>query len=116
LAEYVGVLLILALAVALTGAMLALNLRIAPRRDLAAKRDPYAGAGGVRSAPRRRFAVRFYVVAILFLVFDVAVVFLHPWSAVLRELGSPGLVAMALFIAPLGVAYVYAWGKGALRW
>jgi NADH-quinone oxidoreductase subunit A len=116
LAEYVGVLLILALAVVLSGAMLALSLRLAPRRELAVKQEPFAGGGAVREAPRRRFAVRFYMLAVVFLVLDVGVVFLHPWGAVLRELGSLGLVGMGLFGVPLCVALAYAWGKGALRW
>jgi NADH-quinone oxidoreductase subunit A len=116
LVEYVGVLLMVALAVAFTGALLLVNLRLAPRRARDARPEPYAGGGLAREAPRRRFAVRFHAVAILFLVFDVVVVLLLPWSAVLRELGRPALVSMSGFVAPIAVGLAYAWGRGTLRW
>src|SRR5258706_3437311 len=65
---------------------------------------------------RGRFAVRFYLVAILFIVFDVEVVFLYPWAIVFRRLGVPGLVEMMLFIGVLGAGLGYVWKKGALAW
>lgn len=116
MAEYFGVLLTVALAVVLAGALLVVNTLIGARRDAEAEKEPYAGGGVGPEAPRRRFAVRFHVVAILFLVFDVAVVLVLPGSAVLRELGMPGLVSMLLFSAPIAVGFGYAWGMGALRW
>jgi NADH-quinone oxidoreductase subunit A len=116
LAESVGILLIVSLAVVLSGTLLAVNFRMAPRRDVVAPREPLPASLGVEAAPRRRFAVRFYSVAVLFLVFEAGLIFLHPWAAVLRELGASGLLAMATFVAPLAVALVYAWAKGAFRW
>jgi len=119
LAEFIGVLLMIALAVVLVGAALALGIGLAPRRPLEAKREPFAGGvtgGDQGAAPRRRFAVRFYPMAILFVVLVAAMVFFLVWGAVLRELGVPGVGAMAAFSTPLAVGFVYAWGKGALRW
>jgi NADH:ubiquinone oxidoreductase subunit 3 (subunit A) len=66
--------------------------------------------------PAGRFAVRYYVIALLFLVFDVEAVFLFPWALVFRSLGTAGFVEMLLFIAVLGVGLLYAWRKGALEW
>jgi NADH-quinone oxidoreductase subunit A len=66
--------------------------------------------------PWAPFAVRYYVFALLFLVFDVEAVFLFPWALVFRPLGTSGFVEMLLFIAVLGVGLLYAWRKGALEW
>jgi NADH-quinone oxidoreductase subunit A len=66
--------------------------------------------------PWAPFAVRYYVFALLFLVFDVEAVFLFPWAIVFRSLGTAGFVEMLLFIAVLGVGLLYAWRKGALEW
>jgi NADH-quinone oxidoreductase subunit A len=116
LAEYAGVLIILALAILLTGGMLAIHLRLGPRRDFDEKLEPFECGEAPITSPRRRFAVKFYLVAILFVVFDVEAVFFYPWGAVFRELGAPALVAMAIFALPLVVGLAYEWMKGALEW
>jgi NADH-quinone oxidoreductase subunit A len=64
----------------------------------------------------RRIPVRFYLVAVLFILFDIEVVFFFPWAVVFRQLGLFGLVEMLIFILILTVGYVYAWKKGALEW
>ena len=63
-----------------------------------------------------RFSIKFYLVAILFIIFDVEVVFMYPWALMFRELGLAGFVEMLVFIAVLGVGFAYAWRKGALEW
>jgi NADH-quinone oxidoreductase subunit A len=63
-----------------------------------------------------RFSVKFYLTAILFIVFDIEVVFLYPWAVVFRPLGMTGFVVMALFVLVLALGYVYVWRKGALEW
>jgi len=63
-----------------------------------------------------RFSVRFYLIALLFLIFDVEIVFLYPWAVELRRLGSLGLVEALVFIAILAVGFIYAWQRGALDW
>jgi NADH-quinone oxidoreductase subunit A len=65
---------------------------------------------------RERFHTRFYLVAMLFIVFDIETVFLYPWAIVFKQLGMFGLLEMAVFIAILLVGFVYVWGKGALEW
>ena len=63
-----------------------------------------------------RFSVRFYVVAMLFIIFDIETIFLFPWAVTFRELGLFGLIEMAIFIALVFVAYVYVWKRGGLDW
>jgi len=65
---------------------------------------------------RERFHTRFYLVAMLFIVFDIETVFLYPWAIVFKQLGMFGLLEMAVFLAILLVGFVYVWGKGALEW
>ena len=65
---------------------------------------------------RARFSVRFYLVAMLFLIFDLEVVFLYPWAIYFRQLGLFGLVQMAIFLGILTIGYIYVWRKGALEW
>lgn len=65
---------------------------------------------------RERFSVKFYMVAVLFILFDVEVVFLYPWAVNFKELGVFGFLAMFVFIATLVLGYLYAWKKGALEW
>ena len=82
----------------------------------AAKATPYeCGITPVGTA-RERFHTRFYLVAMLFIVFDIETVFLYPWAIVFRQLGLFGLIEMAVFIAILLVGFAYVWGKGALEW
>jgi NADH-quinone oxidoreductase subunit A len=116
LAEYTGVLIILALAVLLTSGLMWLHLRLGPRRELDAKLDPFECGEEPLDSPRRRYAVKFFLVALLFVIFDVEAVFFYPWGAVFRELGLPGLIAMGIFAVPLVVALAYEWLKGALEW
>jgi NADH-quinone oxidoreductase subunit A len=116
LVEYVGVLIMLGLAVLLTVGLLAFHLRIGPQRHFAEKLEPFECGESPLESPRRRFAVKFFLVAILFVVFDVEAMFFYPWAVVFRELGVPALVAMALFTVPLVVGLAYEWLKGALEW
>jgi len=81
-----------------------------------AKLGPYeCGITPVGSA-RERFHTRFYLVAMLFIVFDIETVFLYPWAIVFKQLGMFGLMEMAVFVAILLLGLVYVWGKGALEW
>jgi len=65
---------------------------------------------------KRRISVRYYLIAVLFILFDIEVVFLVPWAVVIRQIGVPGLVFMIIFVLILEVAHLYAWKKGALEW
>lgn len=80
------------------------------------KMGPYECGMQPRHSARRRFSLSFYVTAVIFLLFDIEVIFLFPWAITLRELGTPGLVQMVVFVLILGLGLVYAWRKGALEW
>jgi len=116
LADYTGVLVILIIAFILIGAMLSIHLLLGPRRVFPEKQEPFECGEKQISSPRQRYAVKFYLVAILFVVFDVEAIFFYPWGAMFRHLGGFGFVAMAVFTVPLAVGLVYEWMKGGLDW
>jgi len=116
LAEYTGVLVILALALALVGVLIAIQLNVGPRRRFASKQEPFECGERPIASPRRRIAVKFYLVAILFVVFDVEAIYFYPWGAVFQELSWFGFGAMAVFTVPLAVGFFYEWMKGGLDW
>jgi NADH-quinone oxidoreductase subunit A len=96
---------------------LAVSALLRPKRPTAAKMAPYeSGIPPVRLPKAERFPVKFYVVAMLFIIFDVEAIFLYPWAVAFRQLGLFGLVEMVVFIGLVFVAYVYVWQKGGLEW
>ncbi len=86
------------------------------RRSYHEKLTAYESGNPPSEAPRVPFSVKFYMIAILFVVFDVEAIFLYPWAVAFDKLGLFGLVEMVIFIVMLLVGYVYAWKKEALRW
>ena len=116
LAEYSGVLITLGLAILLAAGLLTAQLRLGPRRRFAEKLEPFECGESPIVSPRQRVAVKFYLVAILFVVFDVEALFFYPWGALLSELGWHGYWAMVVFTVPLVVGLLYEWMKGALEW
>jgi NADH-quinone oxidoreductase subunit A len=82
----------------------------------AAKRSPYECGFDAFEDSRMKFDVRYYLVAILFIVFDLEIAFLFPWAVTLAKIGLPGLVAMGIFLLILIVGFIYEWKKGALEW
>ena len=114
--EYLPVLLFLLVAIAFAGGTIGLSSIIVPRRRNSAKMSAYeCGVDPVGDA-RERFSVKFYLVAVLFILFDIEAVFLYPWAVAFRQLGLYGLVEMVLFILILLVGYVYLLKKRALEW
>lgn len=89
---------------------------LAPRRPSAAKSSAYECGEQPVGEPWIRFRVAYYVFALAFVVFDVEAVFLYPWAVIIRRLGVPGLVEMAVFVAILVLGLAYAWRKGVLEW
>jgi NADH-quinone oxidoreductase subunit A len=117
LSEYLGIALLAALALVFAVGSLAASSLLRPSRPTPAKLAPYeCGIEPVRLPSGERFSVRFYVVAMLFIIFDVEVIFLFPWAVAFRELGLFGLVEMAVFLGLVLVAYVYVWRGGVLDW
>jgi NADH-quinone oxidoreductase subunit A len=116
LAEYAGVLVILAVATLFTAGILLFHRLAAPRRRFDAKDDAFE-CGESRDASRRgRHAVKFHLVAILFVVLLVEALFFYLWGVVFSETGLAGLIAIGVFTLPLAVGLVYEWAKGALEW
>ena len=116
LAQFAGVVAILVLAFVVAAGMLIAHRLLGPSRVFAEKQEPFECGERQIVSPHQRFSVKFYVVAILFIIFDVEAVFLYPWGALFRDLGLFGLIEMASFVAVLVVGFVYVWKKGALEW
>ncbi len=116
LTEYIPLLLLVGFVIANAIGMLALSQLVSPQRPTAVKAAPYDYCMPPLGVTLERFSVKFYLVAMLFIVFDIEVVFLIPWGVALRQLGWSGLVAMTVFIVVLEVGHVYAWKRGALEW
>jgi NADH-quinone oxidoreductase subunit A len=100
----------------IVGAMCTLNMLIGPKRPNTIKSEPFECGNPPSGSAWGRFSVRFYLTAILFLIFDVEVIFLYPWAVELRQLGMFGFVEVLIFIAILLVGLLYAWQRGALDW
>jgi len=116
LAEYLPILIFLAVAGALGGLLVALGFVFGPRRPDAQKLSPYECGFEAFEDSRMKFDVRYYLVAILFIVFDLEIAFLFPWAVALDSIGVVGLAAMGVFLLVLVVGFVYEWKKGALEW
>ena len=111
---YVGIFMLLVTGFVAT--VLVLARLIAPGRRSAAKAQIYETGEVTVTDPWRPFPVRYYVFALLFLIFDVEAAFLFPWAVVYKQLGLYGFFEMVVFVLILGVGLVYAWKKGALQW
>lgn len=116
LRPYVPVLVLLVLSVAQAVGMVVLSNALSPGRQTKAKAAPYESGMTPLGSTRERFSVKFYVVAILFIVFDVETVFLLPWAVSARQLGWGGFAVAGIFLFILTVGLVYEWKKGALEW
>lgn len=90
--------------------------KVGPKSINPAKAEPFESGNPPKGDARVRFPVRFYLIAMLFLIFDLEVVFLYPWAIYFRQLGMFGLVQMGIFLIILTVGYIYVWKKGALDW
>jgi len=120
LANYLPVLIFLVLAAVLAAIMLglgsALGRYLARSPQDAAKRTAYECGFDAFDEARMKFDVRYYLVAILFIVFDLEIAFLFPWAVALSKVGLYGLLSMGIFLAILVVGFIYEWKKGALEW
>jgi len=114
--NYLPVLLFLGVAFALGLLLLSLGYLLAPRKPGSEKASPYECGFEPFEDTRMKFDVRYYLVAILFIVFDLEIAFLFPWAVALNKVGTVGIVAMGMFLLILVVGFVYEWKKGALEW
>lgn len=113
---YLPVLLILVVAIGIAVLLFSITSLAGPKKPSAEKSLPYESGSETTGANHIRLSVKFYLTAILFVVFDIEAVFLYPWASMFRDLGWLGFVEMLLFLVVLGVTLVYAWRKGALEW
>jgi NADH-quinone oxidoreductase subunit A len=116
LQNYVPILIFLGVATALGAVLIGLGFLFGPRRPDAEKLSAYECGFEAFSDSRMKFDVRYYLVAILFIVFDLEIAFLFPWAVSLDAIGAVGLVAMGIFLLVLIVGFLYEWKKGALEW
>ncbi|MEE9251646.1 MAG: NADH-quinone oxidoreductase subunit A [Alphaproteobacteria bacterium] len=116
LLEYLPILIFLAIATALAGLMIAMSYVMAAQRPDSEKLSPYECGFDAFGDSRGRFDVRFYLVAILFIIFDLEVAFLFPWAVALGDIGLLGFWSMVVFLVVLTIGYIYEWKKGALEW
>ena len=114
--EYAGILILAALAAGVALVMLAANALFGPKRPNPVKAKPFECGVEPITLPAGRLPVHFYIAAMLFVVFDVELVFLFPWAVLARELGWFGLVEMGFFLLIVVAGFVYAWRRGALEW
>ena len=116
LTEYLPIIVLVVLSTALAALVVLFGHIFGPHRPTLRKSLPYESGMRPIGPGARRMPVRFYLVAVLFILFDIEVVFFLPWAVVFRQLGLFGLAEMFVFILILLVGYVYAWKKGALEW
>ena len=116
MADYAGLFVYICLAAAIVAVIVAISGSLSPARPNAAKSRPYECGVSEIASTQQRWPVRFALVAMLFLVFDVEALFFYPWAVLVRELRWAGILGIASFFAVLGVGYMYARARGALKW
>ena len=114
--EYVAIALLIVLSTVVALIAIGLGYLFGPRKQSDVKAMPYESGINPFGEGTRRMPIRFYLIAVLFILFDIEVVFFLPWAITFRQLGLFGLIEMFVFIGILLVGYVYAWKKGALEW
>lgn len=116
LREYLPILIFLAIAIGMAGVMVAASVIVAKQNPDSEKLSAYECGFEAFDDARSRFDVRFYLVAILFIIFDLEVAFLFPWAVAFGDIGLFGFWSMVIFLAILTVGFIYEWRKGALEW
>ena len=116
LKDYLPIILFLIIALGLSCAFIVINFILSPKHPDPEKLSAYECGFEPFQDSRMEFDVRFYLVAILFIIFDLEIAFLFPWAVALESLGVSGLVAMSIFLLILIIGFIYEWKKGALNW
>jgi NADH-quinone oxidoreductase subunit A len=116
LANYFPILIFMSITLILGTVLIVLGKLLGPSRPNAEKNSPYECGFEAFEDSRMKFDVRYYLVAILFIIFDLEIAFMFPWAIVLDEIGHFGLAAMAVFLGVLVIGFIFEWKKGALEW
>ncbi|HKE62757.1 MAG TPA: NADH-quinone oxidoreductase subunit A [Nitrospira sp.] len=114
--NYLPILLFIGLAIVFAAVQLLVGRLVRPNRPYRAKLNPYESGSPLFSDARIQFPMRYYIIAMLFVIFDIEVIFIIPWAVRFQSLGLLGLIEMMVFIGILLVGLWYAWKKGALEW
>ena len=115
--EYIGLLVAFLMAVGIASLIIFLNGLLGPKNKMTAvKGEPFECGKDPIAISTGHFSVKFYLLAMFFILFDVEVVWLFPWAVILRSLGWPGIIEMFSFVFVLALGFIYAWKKGALEW
>ena len=116
LEQYLPVLLFIIVGILIGGALLLIGSFVSPNRPDPEKLSPYECGFEAFEDARMKFDVRYYLIAILFILFDLEIAFLFPWAVVLPDIGGFGFWSMMIFLAILIIGFIYEWKKGALEW
>ncbi len=116
LSDYLPIAVLLIVSAGLAVAMVAIGHLLGPKHPTKRKLEPYESGMRAIGPAMRRMPVRFYLVAVLFILFDIEVIFFLPWAVTFRQLGLYGFLEMLVFVAFLLVGYIWVWKKGALEW
>jgi NADH-quinone oxidoreductase subunit A len=116
MSEYAGLALFALLGFSVVVLMMVATTVLGPKLRFAEKVEPFECGERQLVSPYQRFSVKFYLVAVLFILFDIEVVFMYPWAVLFGDLGWFGFIEMGLFILVLAAGLIYAWMKGALDW
>jgi NADH-quinone oxidoreductase subunit A len=116
LENYLPVLIFVIVGLIFGAVMIGIGFILGPHRPDSEKNSPYECGFEAFEDARMKFDVRYYLVAILFIIFDLEIAFLFPWAVVLRDIGIFGFLAMAIFLGILVIGFIYEWKKGALQW
>jgi NADH-quinone oxidoreductase subunit A len=114
--NYIPILIFIGVGIALGTLTLLLGTFVRPNRPYRAKLAPYESGSPLFQDARVRFPIRYYIIAMLFVIFDIEVVFLYPWAIAFKTLGLEGIVGMGFFLLILIIGFWYEWKKGALEW
>ena len=116
LKDYLSIILFLIIASGLSVAFIVINFIFSPKKPDPEKLSAYECGFEPFNDSRMEFDVRFYLVAILFIIFDLEIAFLFPWAVSLNKIGIAGIIAMGIFLLVLVIGFIYEWNKGALEW
>ena len=116
LLEYLPIFIFLVFALIFASIMLGIGFTFGPHNPDAEKNSPYECGFEAFEDSRMKFDIRYYLVAILFIIFDLEIAFLFPWAIVIHDVGIYGLISMAIFLFILIIGFIYEWKKGALEW